>query len=235
MITQRLFFKRSITFMKQFFIFMIASVILFLNWPGHCLGIMPLNDWVIIPRERVGPITRRTTEADLISWFGKENVRQEIIDYGELADPEDVTRVYPNDPAKEFIVIWKDNKYRRSPKLVRIVGTPQDKMVWQLKNGIRIGTRLKELQKLNGKPFSLVSFHTCFPGRLNSWNQGHLQDLLDTRNSEVLLYLRPEMENGKPKYVTQEEFDAASNSGASDHPSMQKLNPFVYEIEVIFK
>jgi hypothetical protein len=34
------------------------------------------NDWLIVPGLRIGPITAKTTHADLIRLFGQENVSE---------------------------------------------------------------------------------------------------------------------------------------------------------------
>ena len=53
------------------------------------------NDFLIVPGQRVGPITAATTRADLDTLFGKENVQDGNFDSSDV--PEAATVVFGND------------------------------------------------------------------------------------------------------------------------------------------
>ena len=46
----------------------------------RCSGTAQKNDWLIVPGQRVGPVTATTTRADLDAIFGKENVQERNLD-----------------------------------------------------------------------------------------------------------------------------------------------------------
>ena len=61
------------------------------------------NDWLIVPGQRVGPITASTTRADLDILFGKDNVRESNLDISE--GPEAATVVFGDDPSAALAII----------------------------------------------------------------------------------------------------------------------------------
>lgn len=127
------------------------------------------NDWLIVPGQRVGPITRATTRADLTRFFGEANLKDEKIhlvegEYGEG------TWVYPRDAKKKLAVVWKDKSHKQI-ELVKITGSNS---AWHTATGITLGTRLKQLETINGKPFSFSGFGWDYGGNVTGWNGGTL-------------------------------------------------------------
>ena len=62
------------------------------------------NDWLIVPGQRVGPITAATTRADLDTLFGKDNVRDGSLHGSDV--PEAATIVLGNDTSAALAVTW---------------------------------------------------------------------------------------------------------------------------------
>ena len=60
------------------------------------------NDWLIVPGQRVGPITAATTRADLDSIFGKENVQERNLDGN--GGPEAATVVFAADTSAALAI-----------------------------------------------------------------------------------------------------------------------------------
>jgi hypothetical protein len=60
------------------------------------------NDWLIVPGERLGPITSSMTRADLVRLFGKAQVRDEMFDPAE--GPGLATVVFPKTPGRELVI-----------------------------------------------------------------------------------------------------------------------------------
>lgn len=186
------------------------------------------NSWLIVPGVRVGAITPQITESDLIKVYGRANVKKGNIGLGE-GETEPGTVIFPKEPVKTVGILWKDQRGRRFARAVRMTETGH-KSVWRTSQGITLGTTLKELEGINGKPFRLAGFAWDYSGTVLSWKQGKLEKELESQG-RVVLRLMP---NNK---VAEREYESVLGEQAfrSDHPVMQKINPKVYEIIVVFK
>jgi hypothetical protein len=128
------------------------------------------NDWLIVPGQRVGPVTATTSRADLDAVFGKENVQERNPDVS--GGPEAATVVYPNDASAALAVTWD----RERPAAIRICfGTQTGPCRWRTASGIRIGMSIRELDKLNGKSFQVDGFNQE-QGKVSSWRHGALEE-----------------------------------------------------------
>jgi hypothetical protein len=139
------------------------------------------------------------------------------------------TVIYPNDPTRIIEIVWKDARRKRFPKRIQLTG---ERSVWRTRHGISLGTRLKELERINGKPFVLTGFSWDYEGTVVSWEGGKLERDFEKDGRVVLLRLSDQTDSG----VSGE--DAGSVAGDRDFPSshqvMQKINPKVYQIIVEF-
>jgi hypothetical protein len=186
--------------------------------------------WQLLPGVRVGPITAKTSHTDLIRIFGKENVRTKEVSLGE-GDYAPGAIVYPQEPNKTLVVLWKDSQARRFPKLVQISGEKSD---WKVTHGISLGTTLKELERLNGKPFILTGLGGGeYAGTVVSWEEGELGNEF-TEQGRVVLRLN-DVTGGDPAGNKDEPTVRGDRDFRSDHPLMQKINPRIYEIVFEFK
>jgi hypothetical protein len=129
------------------------------------------NDWLIVPGQRVGPITSATTRADLNAVFGKENVEDRNLDVSE--GPEAATVVFGNDTSAALAVTWDKE---RASEIHVCFGTPSGPCKWRTASGIRIGLPLRELEKLNGKSFQLAGYGFDGQGTVTSWRHGALEE-----------------------------------------------------------
>ena len=103
--------------------------------------------------------------------------------------------------------------------------------------GITIGTTLKELEKINGKPFFILEPGQDYSGTVISWEKGTLEKELE-RNGRVILRLQPTLTQATEKEyesLIYEQHPLGQEGLRSDHKVMQKINPWVYEIVVQFK
>lgn len=129
-------------------ILFVAAVVVAAN--SQIITLANANDWLIVPGSRVGPIDKNTSEMELRRLFGEKNVLREDIGLGE-GETEPGTIVFPNSDGR-LAILWKDQGQRQTPKEIRLNG---DKTRWKTGKGISLGTSLKELEKLNGRPFFL--------------------------------------------------------------------------------
>jgi hypothetical protein len=127
-------------------------------------------DWLIVPGQRVGPVTANTTRADLDAIFGKENVQERNLERN--GGPEAATVVFPTDPSAALAITWD----RERPSAIRICfGTQSGPCRWRTASGIRIGMSLRELDRLNGKSFQVDGFN-LEQGKVSSWRHGALEE-----------------------------------------------------------
>ncbi|MEH1796008.1 hypothetical protein [Nostoc sp.] len=111
-----------------------------------------LTDTLIVPGERVGPITRTTTKKDLVKLFGASHLVDKTISGAEGIGSFAATQVNLNQgrclttscSASTLLVVWSDNT-RSKPLDVRNLGS-----AWKTREGIGVGTPLSELRKKLG-------------------------------------------------------------------------------------
>ncbi len=130
--------------------------------------------------------------------------------------------LYGKDTEHEFEVVWADLKRREVAKVI-FKGN-----MWKTNKGIGFDTSLKDIEKINGSPFSLTGFDWDYPGTITDFGKhGRLEKgvyviRLDTKKtSHSITKLKSKVTGDK--------------IFSSSHPAMQKLNPSVYDIQLHFK
>lgn len=141
------------------------------------------SKWLCIPNKQVGLIKEDADEESIIEAYGKENViRQEVgIGEGEMVA---ATIVFPDSP-DELIVEWQDGFEYKKLSRIRI---EQKGAKWETEEGIKIGTTLDELVKINGKDFNFYGFDWDYGGVANEWEDGKI-------NSQLTVVLAPKDPN----------------------------------------
>lgn len=116
----------------------------------------PDVDTVVVPGERVGPVTTTTTYEDLVNLYGEAALEAVEVHQGEgMFLPG--TRVNQGD--RSFSVVWSD-KTRTEIQTVQDFGS-----AWQVDPGIGIGTSFADLQSKLGT-FELYGFGWDYGGTL---------------------------------------------------------------------
>ena len=129
------------------------------------------NDWMCIPFLRAGPIEPTSSIADINRMFGRQNVVRRTVYGPEGAEKFEVTVVYPGS-ADEILVFWRENIYGVAPERVSI---RQEQSRWRTVYGIRPGTSIGELNRINGRPFEFYGFGWDYGGTIeHNWNEGTL-------------------------------------------------------------
>lgn len=177
----------------------------------------------IVPGKQAGPITARTTEADLKKIYGGRNVKAGDVGLGE-GETVPGTIIFPDDPQKRLEIVWKNAKTRKSPDYVQFAG---EKSLWKISPGIGLGTSLKTLEQINGKGFVLLGFEWDYAGTVVSWSGGRLARRFGRNSDLVTLRLNPDTFDDKAldKHLTAVSGD---DEFSSKNKSMQKINPKVY-------
>jgi hypothetical protein len=168
----------------------------------------------------------RTTEADLRAKFGPENVTT-----GSVSDPNGAegdqtqgTILFAKDADARLEISWKDPVGRRQPVSVHRLGAHGR---WHTSSGISLGTDLKTIEKLNGRPFNLAGLAFDLQGSVTSWRGGRLE-VQDSVDCHVGVRLRVEDPDGGATSLMREiDGDRIFSSG---HPAMQAINPTVYAL-----
>ncbi|MCX6563098.1 MAG: TlpA disulfide reductase family protein [Candidatus Aminicenantes bacterium] len=197
----------------------------------------PGTPWSIVPGVQVGPITNRTSESQIRALFGLENVRRQDIQLEEGASFPG-TVVYPDDPEKTVIIRWRDPSFRNLPESVLFRGP---RSIWKTDKGLSLGLTLKEIETINGKPFALYGFGWDYGGTVAGAEGGILAELGEKEHDSVavrslILRLSAEIFPTGPIPLTQDEYLKLTGERIfrSDHPGMQRLNPRVHEMIIMF-
>ena len=104
---------------------------------------------------RVGAIVKGTKPEDLAKIYGAGNVKLGNIAAGEGQEQPGAI-IYQGSPSELQVGFTEDGT---RIEFVRIVGK-----AWATKEGLRIGTRLAELERLNGGPFQFSGFGWDYGG-----------------------------------------------------------------------
>jgi hypothetical protein len=99
----------------------------------------------------------------LVAAFGKDNatVIEEPGPKGMAPNVKSV--VYPKDPKRRLEVRWQDGGKRARP----FAFTFEKPSQWVAPLGVRIGSSLEELEKIDGKPFGIAGFGGLLDGMVS--------------------------------------------------------------------
>lgn len=201
--------------------------ILVLMFALGCAAQTGEDAWLLLASGQSGTINARTTWKDLVKKFGAANVVDQDVDVGE-GETEPGTTVYPKDPKRRIEIIWKNQAERRDPSSVRV---NQAGSRWKALHNISIGTSLKELERINGRPFRLAGFQWDYSGTVLSWDGGALDKEFKDKGRVLLRLDPPWNENPSDKDLSQLGGD---RDFSSQNPLMQRFNPRVYEMIWVF-
>jgi hypothetical protein len=172
-----------------------------------------------------GAMSATTTTQDLIRIYGKENVVETSIQNANGED-ESVTELFRSDPLRSAVLEWKDPYNRRTLMNIEISGA---KSLWRTTHGITLGTTLKELERLNGKPFLLSGFAWDYSGTVMSWHGGMLAQELKEVDHPGRVLLRLDCAASayqQPTYLSV----TGERTFSSMNPAMQELNPTIDDV-----
>jgi len=115
------------------------------------------GDRTIVPGMRVGAIVKATPPADLAKIYGADRVRYAKV---PVAEGDEVAGAFVlRGTADELQAGFTEDGKRI--EFIRIIGRN-----WKTESGIRIGTGLAELERLNGRPFTLSGFDWDYGGQV---------------------------------------------------------------------
>jgi hypothetical protein len=167
---------------------------------------------------------RDTGEAELVSRYGRDNVRPAGI-HGWDDGPQDGAVVFPDQEDLRLEIIWADP--RKTISTIRARGRR-----WRSPDGITVGMDLKTIEQRNGWPFRLSRFWgEGYPGGVLSWGNGRLK-AQGSGSCAVNIYLLP-VEGMAIDPAIRRQLNVRQFS--SGHPAMQALNPRVYQMLIWYR
>jgi hypothetical protein len=114
-----------------------------------------------------GPLVKTLTRATLAAAFGKANVTDETIADGDGAKK---TVLFAKTPDDRVEILWQDNSHNAAPNTIAVT----DRSHWRGPLGLHIGSTLAEVEKANGRPFTLMGFGSEGGGGSVDWRGGAL-------------------------------------------------------------
>jgi hypothetical protein len=165
---------------------------------------------------------RDTSEAKLVARYGRDNVRRAGV-VGWDDGPQDGAIVFADQADLKLEIIW--GTPGETIGSIRAVGGR-----WRSPNGIHVGMDLKTIERRNGWPFRLAPFaREGYPGEILSWGKGRLHTEA-SGGCAVSIYLLPAEGARTPAHGLSSQRDFSSG-----HPSMQALNPRVYQLLIWYR
>jgi hypothetical protein len=177
-----------------------------------------------LTRDSGAPLGSEASEADLRRRYGSASLDSLRVELGE-GETAPGTVLYPADSVRRLEILWRDSLTRRQPARLILRGT---RTQWRVGPGITLGTSLKDLERLNGGPFTLAGFGWDYAGVITDWKGGSLDSAL----TGVKLYLDPGAEQYQSAAYSRVLGDRDYSSAL---PAMQQLNPKVGQIFVDFE
>ena len=192
---------------------------------GACAGgaDAPPEEWRIAVAGADGTVGASTTHAELGRRFAGA-IADTMVHMGE-GQFAPGTVVHGTDPLRRLEVVWHDAE-RTRPWRMQAAG---DSTLWVIGPGITLGTRLAELERLNGRPLTLTGLGWDYGGTVMGWEQGQLEQALLGGNGRVILRLAM-----APGSAGSADAGLVSGDGVfrSDDPAMRALDPAVHQIIV---
>ena len=159
-----------------------------------------------------GTIRRNLGREELEAEFGSSRVRSAKVDVGE-GETRPGVELFPDDSLERLTLLWRDSAIARGVARAILRGS---RSRWRLPHGITLGTPLTELERINGRPFTLAGFGWDYSGAVIDWKGGRLADIL----AYTKVYLSPPSDTlpGYARVLGDREY-------WSNNPAMQELKP----------
>ncbi|MFN8349092.1 MAG: hypothetical protein U0X91_29095 [Spirosomataceae bacterium] len=186
------------------------------------------NPYYCIPGVQAGSVKANSSETSLKERLGAENVLRDSVYIGE-GFYEKGTTLYKGTP-EEAQILWKDTVNFANPDNVLIRPAEGKPNQWLVEGGIKIGMTLAELEKINGKSFSVSGFGWDYGGFVADWKGGKLAGKEGVSN----LVVRLGYDYNDEKLISVAEKVSGEGPFSSNNPAMQKLNPKITELSIRF-
>jgi hypothetical protein len=148
-----------------------------------------------------------------------ENVDLAAVDAGD-GKKVMASVLFPNDPKRRLEVWWRDEANHSGTYLIVIGG----QSTWTGPNGVRLGTGMAALEKLNGKPFRLMGFGKDGVATVTDWQNGALGQLAGDCAMRVSFRLYPKTPAAARNAVSSEkEFESSDAVVRAVKPTVSEI------------
>src|ERR1035438_350008 len=108
------------------------------------------HDWLIVPGQRVGPVTARSTENELRTAFGSPRVVRTSIQIDKTHAAPGLL-IYGGRPNEALAVVWPRQEFGLWWPLIAIpcYGSTTSDCRWRTASGVRVGATVTELEMKN--------------------------------------------------------------------------------------
>ncbi|HEY1082949.1 MAG TPA: hypothetical protein VGE29_11830 [Prosthecobacter sp.] len=162
---------------------------------------IPTTDTTIIPGVRVGPIEKGMTLFGLKTVYGGGTVKAADIEVGE-GSTEPGAKLFAGTD-RELEILFNPEGDEREVWDVRIIGK-----AWKFQNGLKLGQRLEEVEKINGKPFKVLGFGWDYGGYAN-FEGGKLEGKVSIRFGPTAKEVSDDLSGDKEILSTDKKLRAA--------------------------
>jgi hypothetical protein len=183
-------------------------------------AVAPADPCRLTLRDPSRMLDRQVSPALLARAFAPKELREAAVEIGE-GETLPGTVVFPDDPRRRLSVVWRE---RPSPA-GRIWLMVDGESRWRGHRDIGLGTELRTLERLNGRPFTLAGFAWDYGGTVVDWRGGALASIATER---CRLIVRLEPPRSAPRHLVDQVID--DRDFPSDHPAMRALNPAAYQV-----
>ena len=186
--------------------------------------------YLVTPGGVLAVVRPNTTEESLLEAYGRGRVRSARL---PLADGDSApgTVLFPEDSLRRLEIVWADTARRRLPRVARFAGRRSD---WMVGRGLTLGISLRELERLNGGPFSLAGFEWAGEGFVMSWRGGAFHRP-PPGAQRVLARLRPRRDGADSADAPLVHQLLGDGPFSSADARMRRLNPRVDEVAVRYR
>lgn len=133
--------------------------------------------WLLASDPAVDAVHATDDESALVRRYGRANVVRDSLP-GPEGESFEGTVLFPHDPKRTLYVYWDDSlPFQRATDL----RTGDEATAWVVWPGVTVGTTLAEVERLNGRPFTLNGFGFDYGGLVLDWQRGRLDSLWHPR------------------------------------------------------
>lgn len=166
------------------------------------------------------PVRPGESAQGILERFGKDARREQLEGEGGAYD---AVVLWPDNPDKRLEISFSDDRMEE----VSAVHIASQSPLWTVA-GMKIGTTLDQVERLNGRPFQLYGFEWDYGGTVFDWNGGALGTIEGGCSVGVLMAERPPMDSILPDELIGE------RALRSDLPSLKSLKVEVNHLWISF-
>jgi hypothetical protein len=190
------------------------------------------NDFVLVPGLRVGPLTGSAVKADVPRLFPGATVKDDELELDEGYVLQ-ATFVNREKRPESMAIVWSSDGHPKQVYLCRGRGRGECKWHATAPGGnIGVGVKMLDLEKINGKPFTIHGFGYGYGGNIEAWDGGKIEKF-DCNNS--LLLGVDGVRNREGDFtvsITSEEKQSFSGNRSipTTNEGLRKLNPAITDV-----